>query len=645
MCGIAGIVKLDPREAVDEARLKRMRDVLRHRGPDGEGLWIEGPVGLGSRRLAIVDVAAGHQPMASEDGNAWIVYNGEIYNHPTLRPELEARGHRYRTRSDTETILHLYEEAGERCVERLRGMFAFAIWDRAREGLLLARDRLGIKPLYYALTEQELLFASEIKAILAAGVRPAFNDAVLPEFLATRFVAGEETFFRGIRKLLPGRTLTWSAEGGVAERRYWCLPAALDAAPATLAERAAELRARLEAAVRSHLMSDVPLGLFLSGGIDSSGLAALMAPMAAEPIRTFAVGFAEPGANELAYARLAARAVGAEHREVVVSPAEFFGALPRLVWHEDEPIAFPSSVPLYFVSRLASEHVKVVLTGEGADELFLGYNRYRVTAWNARLGAPYFRLAPGAARAAVRQVVASLPRAARRYGKRTFLALEPGPRSLFYENFALFPEDLQRELLADPGRLRARDPYAEGLRCYAAAPGGMRERMSHADLQTYLVELLMKQDQMSMAASIESRVPFLDHELVDHVAALPGRFKLRGWRTKAVLRAALEGLVPRPILARRKMGFPVPVGRWLRGEFWPVVEELVLGPRALGRGLFAPAALRRLAEAHRAGTGEHGERLWLLLNLEIWQRVVLDGEDPEAVMRAPGQARPTAPSV
>src|SRR2546426_7317079 len=276
MCGIVGIIKQDPRETVNEACLMQMRDRLVHRGPDGAGLHIDGPVGLGHRRLAIVDVAGGHQPMTNEDGSIWIVYNGEIYNHAALRPGLEARGHQYRTRSDTETILHLYEEEGERCVERLQGMFSFAVWDRARRRILLARDRLGIKPLYYACTEEELLFASEIKALLAAGIRPALNEAVLPELLATRFVAGEETLFRGVRKLLPGRTLVWSSREGVRERRYWHLPAATDHGPSTLEEEAAAVRSRLEATVESHLMSDVPLGLFLSGGLDSTGLAALM---------------------------------------------------------------------------------------------------------------------------------------------------------------------------------------------------------------------------------------------------------------------------------------------------------------------------------------------------------------------------------
>jgi asparagine synthase (glutamine-hydrolysing) len=633
MCGIAGIVKLDPSEVVDEARLKRMRDVLRHRGPDGEGMWIEGPVGLGHRRLAIVDVAGGEQPMSTECGSAWIVYNGEIYNHPELRRRLEEKGHRYRTHSDTEDVLHLYEDAGEACVEHLRGMFAFALWDRARRRLLLARDRLGIKPLYYACTDQEILFASEIKAILAASPgRPRFNTAILPEFLATRFVAGEETFFRGIQKLLPGHTLTWSLGDGVRRRRYWQLPVSVDDTPRTLMDEARDVRSRLEGAVRSHLMSDVPLGLFLSGGIDSSGIAALMAPMMNEPLRTFAVGFQEREADELEWARLAARSVGAIHREVVVSPAEFFQALPRLVWHEDEPIAFSSSVPLHFVSELAREDVKVVLTGEGADELFLGYNRYRVTAWNERIGGFYQRLVPPALREGVRRATMRLPGPARRYAGRSFLALDADPRALFFENFSVFSTDLQRRLLADAAMLAARDPYAVALRSYEDAPGGSLTRMSHADLQTYLVELLMKQDQMSMSASVESRVPYLDHELVEHVVPLPSSLKLSGWRTKAVLRAALGDLVPAPILTRRKMGFPVPVGRWLRDAFWPVVEEFVLGPRALARGLFEPTALTRLAIEHCAGTARHGDRLWLLVNLEIWQRIFMDGEDPSDVM-------------
>jgi len=326
--------------------------------------------------------------------------------------------------------------------------------------------------------------------------------------------------------------------------------------------------------------------------------------------------------------------VGAEHREVVVSPGEFFDALPRLLVHEDEPIAFTSSIPLYFVSRLAQEHVKVVLTGEGADELFLGYNRYRVTAWNHRLGAAWNAGVPAPLRRAAGALAGRLPMRLRRYAERSFLALPPNARGLFLENFAVFPTWLQRDLLADPGRLTAADPYAEALRCYEEGSGGVLERMGRADLQTYLVELLMKQDQMSMAASVESRVPFLDHALVEHVAAMPARFKVRGWQTKLVLREAVRDLIPPAILARPKMGFPVPVGSWLRGRFWPLVEEFVLSPRVLRRGFFHPTALERLAAEHRQGLRDHGDRLWLLVNLELWQRIFLDGEDPGMMLRA-----------
>src|ERR1043166_3065227 len=634
MCGIAGIVNLNPHARVDEARLKRMRDVLRHRGREGGGLWIDGPVGLGHRRLSIVDLAGGHQPMANEDESVWITYNGEFYNHAALRPGLEAAGHVYRTRSDTETILHLYEEDGERCVEKLQGMFAFAIWDKNHGRLLLARDRLGIKPLYYAITDDEIVFASEIKAILASGaVRPEFNEAVLPEFLANRFVAGDETFFRGIHKLMPGRTFSWSMPDGVARRRYWKPPAPDERTDVSLERAASDVRDRLSAVVRSHLMSDVPLGLFLSGGLDSSAIAALMAPMVREPIRSFSVGFAEAEANELGYARLVADAVGAEHREIVLKPEEFFSALPNLIWHEDEPIAHASSVPLHFVSRLARQHVKVVLTGEGSDELFLGYPWYRATVWNERLGRMYFPFMPDKLRVRTKALARRLPRRLRRYTERSFLALDPGPRGLFYENFAVFPDRLRGNILADRA-LAECDPYTECLRRYEESDGDMLARMSAADLQTYLVELLMKQDQMSMAASIESRVPFLDHAFVEHVVRLPSSLKVRGLTTKAVLREAVKDLVPKEILTRGKMGFPVPMGKWLRGAFAPLVDEFVLSPRARERGLFNRAAVERLAEEHRSGARPHGDRLWLLINLEMWQRIFLDGEDRSVVLRA-----------
>ena len=631
MCAIAGIVKFDPRERAERSRLVRMADVQQHRGPDGAGWWLDGGVGLAHRRLAIIDVAGGHQPMSNEDDSIWIVFNGEIYNHAVLRHEMQRAGHRYRTKSDTETILHMYEAYGADCVNRLQGMFAFAIWDRRQRRLLLVRDRLGIKPLYHASTGHELLFASEIKGILASGgLKPAFNEAILPEYLANRYVAGEETFYRGVMKLLPGHLLEWSAEQGCRVRRYWHPPQRSVEENIPLFDRAGQLRTGLERAVQSHLMSDVPLGLFLSGGLDSSGLAALMAPLMAQPVKTFAVGFAEREANELRYARLVSRAIGADHHEVVVSPHQFMQALPRLIWHEDEPIAFPSSVPLFFVSRLARRHVKVVLTGEGADELFLGYDyRYRVTALNERIGRVYWKGVPGFLRRRITGSLSYLPVSVQRYACRTVLAYEPGPRGLFFDNFSVFPESVQRSLLMDREPLEALDPYAEGLRYWEEHHGTLLERMSYADVGTHLVELLMKQDQMSMAASLESRVPYLDHQVVEQAMLIPGSQRMKRWQTKLVLREALRDLVPEAVLTRSKMGFPVPFGSWLRGRFRSTLDEYVSGPRALDRGLFRPEAVRRIVDEHLTGVRSHADRLWLLVNLELWMRMAVDGEEPK----------------
>ncbi|HSN18140.1 MAG TPA: asparagine synthase (glutamine-hydrolyzing) [Gammaproteobacteria bacterium] len=629
MCGIAGILKFHADEAVEYARLDKMRRAQSHRGPDASGVVIRGRAGLAHNRLSIIDLDRGQQPMA--DGATWISYNGELYNFRELRKELEAKGCRFATDSDTEVVLKAYRVYGDDCVRELRGMFAFAIWDRKRQKLLLARDRLGIKPLYYAQRTGELLFASEIKGILAAGgTKPELNVSILPEFLATRYVSGAETFFQGVSKLLPAHVFTWTPEQGPQLRRYWQLPERVSDPKVPFETHVLEVRSRLEEAVRSHLMSDVPLGLFLSGGIDSSALAGLMAPMVKDPIQSFSVGFAEHGFNELDYARQVAKSVGAQHRDIQLTADDYFRLLPRMLWHEDEPIAFTSSVCLYAVSELAKRHVKVVLTGEGADELFLGYNKYRVTAWNERLGRPYWAAVPPSLRMGISRLVQRFPRKLRRYAERSFLGPTPGVRGLFYENFAVFPEALQQRLLRDD--VPRRDPYVESLRHYDRAPGGSLERMSHADMQTYMVELLMKQDQMSMAASLESRVPFLDHRFVEYVAAMPAKHKLHGWETKAVLRAAVKDVIPKEILTRGKMGFPVPFGRWLRGSYSPLLDDLVLSERAQARGLFDSTYVRHLVDEHLSGNWDHGERLWALVNLELWQRMFLDGEAPEAVL-------------
>jgi len=611
-----------------------MRDVLRHRGPDDSGIFIDaraGRVALGHRRLSIVDVASGQQPMTNEDRTLHIIYNGEIYNHAGFRESLEARGHVYQTHCDTETILHLYEEHGAECVNYLRGMFAFAIWDQNRRELFIARDRLGVKPLYYAQTaDGSVYFASEIKALFEAdAIRAELNNAALPDYLANHATSGEQTLFRGIKRLLPGHTLLWR-DGKIEINQYWDLSFKRDESDTRSdADCVAEFRELFRESVRLRLMADVPLGMFLSGGIDSSAIAAVMSGMVADPIKTFSVAFAEREANELAYARLVARAFKTNHHEVVVSPKDFFAALPRLVWHEDEPIAHPSSVALYFVSQLASQHVKVVLTGEGSDEMLAGYGRYRKTILNVKLGKQYQRFAPEFLRDTIRRQIANLSNTSRARQKlsRTFLTLTPDIESIYFDNFAVFPRAMQDQLLTRELREQNRpDPYRVMRDLLTnAGSASLLDQLLYVDTKTYLHELLMKQDQMSMAASIESRVPFLDHKLVEFSAALPERMKLRGGTTKYILRESMKDVLPEAILSRPKMGFPVPVGSWFRGAFRNVIDEYVLSERALSRGIFEPAFVESLVQRHQQGE-DHSERLWALVNFEVWQRQFLDGE-------------------
>jgi len=638
MCGIAGIAfSSKSRRSANESVLRRMCDVISHRGPDDEGFFIDGSVGLGHRRLSIVDVAAGHQPMTNEDGSLRITYNGEIYNHADFRAELEARGHVYQTHCDTETILHLYEEHGEGCVEYLRGMFSFAIWDSNTRKLFIARDRLGVKPLYYAQTQDgSLYFASEIKSLLASGdIKAEVNYDVLPDYLANHAPSGTQTLFRGINRLLPGHTLTW-IDGKVSIKCFWDLHFDPSGEPKRSdKDYIAEWKELFETSVRLRLMADVPLGMFLSGGIDSSAIAAVMSGMVQEPIKTFSVGFSEREANELEYARLVARTFGTNHHEIILTPDEFFAALPRLVWHEDEPLAHLASIPLYFVSKLASQHVKVVLTGEGSDELLAGYYRYRTTVYNQALGNSFQSLTNEPIRQVIKNRIESLPAGskAKRKLSRTFLCLKPDLENIYFDNFAVFSRARQAQLLTNEAkeRLGSVDPY-QTLKALIEDTDAttLLNRLLYADTKTYLHELLMKQDQMSMAASIESRVPFLDHKLVEFSARMPERMKLRGWTTKYVLRESMKGVLPDVILKRRKMGFPVPVGTWFRGKYRSVIDEYVLSERTLARGLFEPEYLKRMVEAHQSGVENHADRLWSLLNLEIWLRQFIDGEDSSA---------------
>ena len=646
MCGIAGIVASERLDGQDSARATAMRDVIAHRGPDDAGLFVDEYAALAHRRLSIVDLAAGHQPLANETGQVWIVFNGEVYNHADIRPTLEAAGHHYKTRSDTETLVHAYEQWGDACVEHFRGMFSFAIWDAPRRRLLLARDRLGVKPLYYAKVGSRLLFASEIKSILASGlIRAEANDGALPELLGTRYLSGSETLFKGIHRLAPGHTLVFD-KGEMTIRQYWDIPVGVrnpEVERLSDGEAVERFRELLEEAVRIRLMADVPLGMFLSGGLDSSAIAALMAGMIDRPLQTFSVAFKQRAFSELDYARQVSTAIGADAHEIVIDDRDFFGALPRLIWHEDEPVAHPSSVPLYFVSDLAAKHVKVVLTGEGSDELLAGYGKYPRALANWRAGAAY-----GAVPEAVRGWVASsvvprLPGKFARYARRSFLAMPRTPEAMFFDNFASIGLKRQSALLTPAFAAQATNERAYGpSRTYFDKPNGhstMLDRLLYTDLKTYLVELLMKQDQMSMAASLESRVPFLDHRLVEFASALPARLKLRGFKTKWILREAVRNVLPKEILTRKKMGFPVPFGLWVREGWQSVARDVLLDKRTRERGIIDPAAVEHLISAHVDGRQDGADAIWSLMNLELWYRTFIDGGGVQTL------SAPTAPSA
>jgi asparagine synthase (glutamine-hydrolysing) len=639
MCGIAGVFEFGRDARANARALREMCGIISHRGPDDDGFYTDGAVGIGMRRLSIVDVAGGHQPISNEDGTLWIVFNGEIYNHLALREKLIALGHRYSTHSDTETIVHLYEEYGADCVQHLRGMFAFAIWNRNDKTLFIARDRLGIKPLYYKLTPERLLFGSEIKAVLAhGGIRPEFNRAVLPEYLAFGYLSGEESFYAGIDKLLPGHTMTIGHEGKADIRQYWDLDTSKTHESRDESYYVQSYRELLEGAVNSHLMSDVPLGVFLSGGVDSSAVAALMTKIRREPVETFSVGYTEQTYSELPFARTVADHIHSRHHEVMVSEQDFFGVLPHLIWHEDEPIVWPSSISLYFVAKLARERVTVVLTGEGADETLAGYSRYAFTLKNAAMDRAYRSIVPGALRRALRNSVATsslLSATVRRKLEHTFLAKDGNSWASFYFDnfFSAFGEAEQCGLLTGEFALEAApsSAYKHVLQYWEHSSGEMLQRLLYTDIKTYLVELLMKQDNMSMAASIESRVPFLDHVLVEFATRIPREVQIHGLSGKRILKKAVEDLLPHSILYRPKLGFPTPWSGWLAGPRLDSIRETLLEPRSLNRGYFRREAIERLFDEHRAKHRDNYDRIWRLLNLELWHRVCLEDESHDAI--------------
>jgi len=629
VCGISGILNFDASRSVERDILERMNAVLAHRGPDDAGIHCDGQIGLAHRRLSIIDLSpAGHQPMSNEDGTIWIVFNGEIYNFQSLRPELLSRGHRFRSGSDTEVILHLYEEHGTDCLRFLRGMFAFAIWDGPRRQLFLARDRLGKKPLCYQQDAHALRFASEAKAILQdPEVQAAPDPASVSQYLTYGYVPSPASAFHGFRRLPPGHFLT-CRDGRVEVTRYWRLRR--DRKTQRHEEEwCREIVGRLEEAVRLRMISDVPLGAFLSGGIDSSAVVALMSRASSGPVKTFSIGFEEPEYDELAYARQVAQRFGAEHHELVVRP-DAAAILPKLAWHYDEPFGDSSAVPTYYVAQMTRQYVTVALNGDAGDESFGGYDRYV-----ANLLAASFDRWPGAGllRHAIRWGLRLLPQSGSRtsllYRGRRFLdGLTDAPERRYARWLCHFYGDRKAELctpefLAAAGGTDALEILLAAYRESDAPDFG--DATLGVDAALYLPDdLLVKVDIASMAHALEARSPFLDHEFMEFAATIPFDLKVQGRVKKHILKRALAGLLPDRILHRPKMGFGVPIDHWLRHELRDMAYDTLLSPRAVGRGYFHPDRIRRMLDEHVQGKASWHYLLWTLLMLELWHLQFID---------------------
>jgi asparagine synthase (glutamine-hydrolysing) len=631
MCGITGFAGFR-----DDALLGRMNGRLVHRGPDDDGVYTGDRISLAMRRLSIIDLAGGRQPIANEDGTIRVVFNGDIYNYRELREGLIAKGHRFSTQSDTEVIVHLYEEHGDAFVDHLQGMFAIALADLGDGSLRLVRDRVGMKPLYYLERGGKLLFASELKALLEwEGASKAIDPQALAAYLTFLYVPSPMTIFEGIRKLPAGHLLRWR-NGQVSMSQYWEVPCPDQRRPAGhFNDYLEELRRRLRESVESHLVSDVPLGLFLSGGLDSGAIAALMARASAGPIKTFSIGYGQEAGsyNELDGARLIAAHVGSEHQETIVQP-EIARLLPQLVYHLDEPFADSSLIPTYLVAKAARGNVTVALAGVGGDELFGGYPRYL----GARLAARYERL-PRWARSAAANLTAKLPESTRSRNLpgwiKRFLAgglLSERERYLSWISFynqqeldQLLTKEMKRAV--DPGRLWERHRRFYDHPSFGAGDLELTQRLFSVDLQTYLADdLLMMGDKMSMAASLELRLPWCDHRLVEFAATIPESVKFRGGRLKGLFREAIRGWLPPAILARPKQGFMAPVARWLQHELKPLTHDLLSEATLRKRGYVEPSTVRRLLAQHETGRRNLSDQLFALLMLELWHRIYLEGE-------------------
>ena len=639
MCGIYGILHFDRPEQPADSLLTAMGGVIAHRGPDDFGHYLGRGVGLGMRRLSIIDVSGGHQPLSNEDETVWIVLNGEIYNFQSLREELEVKGHRFRTRSDTEVIVHLYEEEDLNFLKRLRGMFGLALWDVKRERLVLGRDRIGEKPLFIRREAGRLLFASEMKAILQLEDVPRrMNLAALEEYLALGYVPAPLSLLEGIEKLPPGHFLV--AEKGRTEiREYWDVPSGKEEKNSE-EEWIEQIRAKIQECVRMQLVSDVPLGAFLSGGMDSSTIVSVMAGLTGRPVKTYSIGYQGEHSyyNELPYASVVAKAFATEHHEIVVQPV-VSELLPKLVWHLDEPIADSACLTTYLVSKLARESVTVILSGVGGDELFGGYRRY---LGNSLMR--YYSLLPGPVRRKwLPALLAQIPQDRHstwkdyaRYAAAFVKSAELEPAARYMGYVTLFAPQVQQELLhqragadSDGSQLAAKALRASFARCTDA---DSLNRILYTDLKTSLPDdLLAMTDRMSMAASIECRAPLVDYELVELASRMPSSLKVRGFTMKYLMKKAVAPWLPREILERKKRGFGAPIGAWLRKDLQPMVAELLSEEQTRRRGLFHWPAIQRLIADHAAERSDHSDHLLALVMLELWCQIVLDGSSWESV--------------
>lgn len=624
MCGIAGVVSANRGERIEEAIVHRMCDAIVHRGPDDEGILARQNTGLGMRRLSIIDLAGGHQPIFNEDRSAWIVFNGEIYNFLELKPELEAKGHRFSTHSDTEVIVHLYEEMGAECVQKLRGMFAFALWDERRQSLLIARDRLGKKPLHYALHRDKLYFASEIKSILAVAPELAeVNRAALMQYMYLGYIPDPATAFTGIHKLPPGHVLEFE-RGQIRIHKYWDLPEYATHPPMSEEECLEEMEQRLAEAVRIRLIADVPLGAMLSGGTDSSTVVALMARASSKPVKTFAIGFKQSDFDESGYARIVAKKFATEHHELILEP-DVLGTVEKITRSMEEPFADSSMLPTYFISCLARQHVTVALSGDGGDELFAGYERYAIQQRREK----FAKIPQSLSRFYRHHLFPLVPKGTRGRQLSYNLSLPWNER---YADEMCFIPAFEREMPLLSPEFRASiaqdgDPQQILLDYFKAAPAhDPLSRMLYVDTKTYLVEdILTKVDRMSMLTSLEVRVPILDYLFVEWVASLGPEWKMRGGTQKYIFRKLAERVgVPREVLYRPKQGFALPLVHWMRHELKDLILTVLLDPRTQQRGYFDPKGVSRLLEEHFSGRRDRSGSIWRLLMFELWHRNYLE---------------------